>query len=930
MADDTAPWEADAAATGSVPAPAAPTASAAPWEQDAAVAPPATPTPATPPDIAAAAGKAGDQIEGVGDIALTSALNIPSAAAHSVVHLARRILGNGASEEERNAPSWADKVPSAKLGASGEALVKNVAQSDAGQAVKTALSDYDKQLGAASPTLQDVAHQTLGVAGDVANLVPAAAAVEKIRSLAGDIRGARAVDAAATTGEAVVPHPAQPGGFTADDLLKAPEEHPPAAVAAPKPAPRVAAEAAPADEAGIAAGLKGLDKEGKLHPKDAGQAEAGKNLADAMQEDLDDKPAFEAVPPGKSNMTTGKGPFTILSAERGERTPAENVLHTTKLDQQLRALGLPHEPTDGVYMGGTPEKGFAVSTDTPASQATVEQLAKLHDQESVLHVGANGDGKFKYTTGEKAGTEEPMGNFQMVPKDEAEKAVGFTRDTNGNHYVLKAPSTETPLEQAADSRAPAAAAAPAPVANQPLSFRRPADEGAVSGELPPAEQAARQQILASQGIDDVRHSAITGDTKAAGSDFQTAKLDNNYGKRMSQVINGERSAIRNGADSLVERAGGSDGMEGSDLYNRGGTIGKAADKFDDYLTGEISKNYDEATARLGGKPIPALTETQNYMKANKSNFLGTVEGKQLLEGIEARMKELGFKGDNDTFNPPSVEQAERFRQYLGEQWTPRTGRLVSALKDSLDNDVAAAAGEDVYQKARALNAMRDNLVRSPKLVSSLLAPADGLNRSVPIENIPKTITSAPVDQVQHLVTTLKKMGKVNPELAQSSADALNEVRSQFANEYRAAGNTTEGMWNAKGGSKYLQTNNMKMASVFSPEEMQAFKNHNDAAAILKMDRSYPGAAAQKHNFVIGGALKGVEHLGGVAGATMGHIPGAVVGLGAQKVAGKIDDALMERNVESRIVNLSRLKEAAVQAHDKVATAAESLQQPQGQ
>lgn len=879
------------------------------------------------PTTAAAADKAGDQAIGAADVLGTGLLNIPHAAAQSVVHLARRLTGHGSTEAELNAPSIADKVPSAKLGARGEALVKSVSQSDAGQAVKTAVSDYDKQLGAVSPTLQDVAHQTLGVVGDVVNIIPAAAGIERIRSLAGDIRGARAVDAAASAGEAVVPHPAQPGGFTADDLLKAPEEHPPAAVAAPEAAPRVASEAAPADEAGIAAGLKDLQAKGKLTPKDAGQVDTGNDLLKAMDEDVDDKPAFEAVPPGKSNMTTGKGPFTILSAERGERTPAENVVHTTKLDQQLRALGLPHEPTDGVYMGGTPEKGFAVSTNTPEAQATVEQLAKLHDQESVLHVGANGDGKFKYTTGEKAGTEEPMGNFQMVPKDEAQKAVGFTRDTQGNHYVLKAPSTETPLQQAVDSRVPAAP--PAPVANQPLSFRRPADEGAVSGELPPAEQAARQQILASQGIDDVRHSAITGDTKAAGSDFQTAKLDNSYGKRMSQVINGERAAIRSGADSLVERAGGSDGLEGSDLYNRGTTIGKAADKFDDYLTGEISKNYDEATARLGGKPIPALTETQNYMKANKSNFLGTVEGKQLLEGVEARMKELGFKGDNDTFNPPSVEQAERFRQYLGEQWTPRTGRLVSALKDSLDNDVASAAGEDVYQKARALNAMRDNLVRSPKLVSSLLAPADGLNRSVPLENIPKTITGAPVDQVQHLVTTLKKMGKVNPELAQSSADALNEVRSQFANEYRAAGNTTEGMWNAKAGSKYLQNNNMKMASVFSPEEMQAFKNHNDAAAILKMDRSYPGAAAQKHNLLIGGALKGVEHLGGVAGATMGHIPGAVVGLGAQKVAGKIDDALMNKNVESRIVSLSQLKEHAAKAHDIAQTAAEAQQQ-QGQ
>lgn len=663
----------------------------------------------------------------------------------------------------------------------------------------------------------------------------------------------------------------------------------------------VPSRAGPEDSAGIVAGVRARMRSGALKPEEG--ADTG-GLAETMDEDREFNPLDLSQP--KSGLTSGTEPFSILSAERSERTPEENAVRTTNLENQLKATGLPYE---AVYMGGAPENGFSVSTANPAARGIVEALAKQHDQESVLHVDGDQNGRFKYVTGDKTGVEEPMGKFQMVPKAEAEAAVGYTRTPAGNHYILKSPeeaSTESPQQQAAGNQpaVPAPAAAPpTPAQARALSFRRPLEEGQQSGPVGQSEQMARRQILAGQGIAEARTSAITGDSGAAGSDYQTSKLDNAYGKRMAGVIANERSAIRSGANDLVAKSGGTDGLENADLYNRGSTIGRAPDMFNDYLDKAIQQNYTEATARLGGKPIPAMTETQNYLKANKSNFLGTIEGKQLLEGVNARMKELGFVGDNDTFNPPSVEQAERLRQYLGDQWTPRTGRLVGALKDSVDNDVAKAAGEDVYAKARSLNTMRDQLLRSPKLVSSLLSPADGLNRTVPVENIPKTVTGAPVDQFGHLVNVLKEMGSTDPHLAASSAEALNEIRAQFMNEYRAAGNSTEGMWNAKAGGKYLENNNLKMASVFSPTEMQGIKNHNDAAAILKMDRSYPGASAQHHNFLVGGALKGVEHLGGIAGATLGEIPGAVVGLGAQKLAGKLDDKLMMRRVEQRIENL---------------------------
>jgi Zeta toxin len=1300
-----------------------------------------TPSDDLPPDAAAAADKAGDQMIGAANILGTSVANTVLNIPHDVVNLARRITGH--------TESLTPPTEYVKLGEKGKQTVEDIANSPVGQdfaKAKTSLYkgldvgpellsrfgvDPNSPLGQYVSNLtqvpQDVATRTGEALNEAAPVAGAVGAAVRVGKYVGGIRGAPVTP----TPEPVVPHPTKAGGFTADDLLKAPEETPPAAPAAPAAAPgpktypptpstdteggdlsfrhfsnlkddvvtldpekygtgtpgaeakrikagapkvvsaygaatpdaaiepdvrqnrteysvrvpksemydlsadpqgfkdqvtnenggiynhseaeqkikdagytgyylpngnggfkdqarffkpvnanRVGAPAslAPASDAqGIVAGLKDLANKGKIK---LGEAPDTGGLASTIDEDAEFNPNDQGPPP--SNMTAGKGPFSILSAERGERTTTQNMEHTDKLDRQLTALGLPHEPTEGVYQGGGVEPGFAVSTNTPGARKAVEALAAQHEQESVLHVDADKNGTFKYTSGAKAGTEEPGGKFAMTTPEEAQQAPGFTRDNKGNHYILrqptltekfadelesdpagaekrydalpetnggqiistdvarelssdymanrtrsaevhepasafvkklyadrlKDPSVKTvdfmaggtgagktsslrsapsdadvvydtnmntpasarakiqgaldagkqasvmyvyrdpvdalvngalpramrqekelgtgrtvPLEEhfrthvgaaqtvqqlaqdykdnpnvtfravdnshgpggavpvelsqvpsigdkdalwrnlndaldkehaegrisdsvyqgfkqkggngagtggpanpgigrRAEPNPPPAVAAPA----EPLSFRRPPEEGATSGPLPVDEQAKREQILRQlPGLPEARTSAITGDTRATGSDFQTSKLNNAAGKRMAQVMDGERRALREGADALVEQTGGTSGMENSDLYNRGATIGKAPDAFNGYLKAETDKNYAEAAARLGDKPIPALTNFQNYLKSNKGEFLGTVEGKQLLEGVNQRMKDLGFTGANDTFNPPTVKQAEALRQSLGNFYQPRTGRFISDLKDALDSDVASAAGQDVFQRARALNTMRDQLLKKPKLMDQLITPADGvngLNRSVPLENVPKTVTSAPVDQITHLVTTLKQMGKVNPELAASAADSLNEIRAQFMNEYRAAGNSAEGMWNAKAGSKYLQNNNAKLATVFSPEEMQQIKLHNDAASILKMDRSYPGASAQHHNFVVGGVLKGVEHLGGIAGAALGEIPGAVAGIGAQKVAGKIDNALLSKKVEARIHQLHPVQ----QAHDMAATGAAALQQ----
>lgn len=470
------------------------------------------------------------------------------------------------------------------------------------------------------------------------------------------------------------------------------------------------------------------------------------------------------------------------------------------------------------------------------------------------------------------------------------------------------PSTEKPVVAAANAPGNLVnakpSASPADVAPDfQLEFTPPPKEGAKQAALPTAQQAANEATLQAIGLKETRNSAVSGDTKETGTDFQTSQLDNAGGKRMAAVIGNEREALRDYADNLVDDSGGSTGTDQAARRRRGQAITAPIEDYDAALEAETKKQYQIADQRAAGTPIQ-LNGVKDFLQNNKAAFLGTTDGKQLLEGVQARANELGLTGPNETFNPATVEQAERLRQYLNDNWSPRTGRLVGALKNTLDEDVTRAAGADVYAAGRAVRAARATNLEEPKGISKLLAPDDklGINRQVAHEDVGDYVRDLPVDQFGQVVNVLKAAGK-NPAIAPKAANALNEIRAHFANEVKAKGDSTKGMWNEKAVHQYLADNNANMAQVFSPEEMQRFKTLHDAGNILRMDRSYPGAAAQGHNFAVRGAIHAVQHGATTAGAMMGHLPGAAAGFALSKGAKLLDDKASAASAEKRIRKL---------------------------
>lgn len=617
--------------------------------------------------------------------------------------------------------------------------------------------------------------------------------------------------------------------------------------------------------------------------------------------EVHEEPRGEALLPDKN--------LSIISAERYERTPQENAAHTAQLRQQLRAAGFHPEDTEGVYQNGTPEPGFAVQIHNPAQRQVVNQLGALHNQESVLHIDDKGNSVFKYMDGRP---DDQMGTFKRVSQDEAQKAVGYTRDANGHHYVLSGPTEAYTMTEGAEGAAANEPKAQAPngpthaAPNETPAFEHVAEEGT---EKLPVPAAGIKPAMRRLGLREVRTSALTGNYRETGFDHETAKLDHAGGKRMADAISEERAVLRGAIDKIHSMIGVPRRVTETERAAGGQVIAAPIEHpvfgAEKHLEARMQQVYDAANERMADVPI-VMNSLINLLTTQKAAFHSTVAGKQLHEGIMMRAAELGLLGPNGVFNPAMVPQAERLRQYLVDAYTHENSRQVIAGKNAIDQDISYAAGRDVYKTGRAIKTKEARLLEEPKGIQALRAPdlqgnRLGLNRPVAYENLGSHMVNMKLDQFNHVIDVLDEASRWSPEIAKMAADAKNEIRGQMATDiWRIGTKNQDGSWDPRGVSEYLNAHAGKLARIEKPEVLQAYKDLNQVGAALRMDRVYKGAAAQKHNFVtqglITGAEKGSEAVGAVAGTALGHVPGMVAGYVAGKGLSKVTHALSEQSL----------------------------------
>lgn len=438
---------------------------------------------------------------------------------------------------------------------------------------------------------------------------------------------------------------------------------------------------------------------------------------------------------------------------------------------------------------------------------------------------------------------------------------------------------------------------------KPPEFIESIPAAAEGKKLPATEQSRRADVLKRVGVERARKSAVEGDRQSAADDFQQSKLNDAGGQVIKSTLEHEREALTRHAEKIVEETGGTAGIDESARMARGAAIVQPLDSLKKWFDSKTKKLYEEADAKAEGRPAE-MQKTQEYVGGDQADFLGTTEGEALLNGVRARMKSLGMVDAEGNAVPVTVAQAEKLKQYLGNQWQPRTGKLIRGLKDAIDDDVLSSAGEDIYKQARTLRAMRSATLDDPNGISKLMDSSgpEGINRAVATEKIADAVAGMPVDQLKHIIKTLRNVPK---ELQPQASAAIAEIQAHIATKVLEEGSKHTGQWNARGVSKTLRNNSEKIGIVFTPEQIAKFGDLNEAGHILAKDQSYPGAAVQEHNLVQRGAMAAVRSGAAATGAALGGPIGAAVGnyVGGG-LANKMGEGASLRSAQKRVVKLS--------------------------
>ena len=407
---------------------------------------------------------------------------------------------------------------------------------------------------------------------------------------------------------------------------------------------------------------------------------------------------------------------------------------------------------------------------------------------------------------------------------------------------------------------------------------------APKGSVPLNEQEARKGVLSRIGLDTARESSITGNGKEAANEYWTSRTSTAVGDLYKSTLDKERAALESFGQKIVERTGGSLGLDETALYDRGTRITRPFDDFKAALQSEMNDAYKMATEKAAGQPAVMPQNIQRFLDTD-SNFTVNDSFMALRRGIQSHLKENNLLDKDGRILPMTVKQAEDLRKYVNSNWNNERSGIIGRIKDKIDNDVTKVAGEDVYKKARDIRVKIARLLDDPKGVAKIMDydPQSPINRTVPFEKIATTIERMDVDQQTHLIKLLKEM----PENLRPQADAaIAEIKAHLANRILQEGSKTQGQWNAKNVSKYLKDNNKKLAILMEdPEIAQMVRDLNAAGHILKYDASYPGAAIQAHNLT----KLGVPLLG-TLGGTIGTALGSTFGAGGAALGGTVGAA----------------------------------------
>jgi hypothetical protein len=474
--------------------------------------------------------------------------------------------------------------------------------------------------------------------------------------------------------------------------------------------------------------------------------------------------------------------------------------------------------------------------------------------------------------------------------------------TNGAYSPEGMAANELPIKSAGETVPTVIPKEQVPVSIIQPSVAEKYSPGQITSEGKPAlanvaQQNDKTQVLNRIGLDSARKSAIEGNGLQAATESQISKLNSPAGQIVKQQLEKENQALVNHASNIVESTGGTSGMDKASLLNRGQTIAQPFDGLRDYFKSAKENLYKEAEQRLGDTPIQSMPHLDELLGSPEfKNSLLMQDKQNLLSGIVNQLDE--FKKTNP--QGMTVATTEQFRKFLNTGWSPQNSAILGKIKGALDQDVFSSAGEDAFKAGRQLHILEKATLNDPKGISKLfdVDPKTSINRSTSLEDIPDRLVNLPTEQMKHITDTLKSI-QSNPEipaeLKASAKQAQSEIAAQMANRLLQQGNKNQGGWSAKNISSEISNNAGKYEQVMNPEQLGMINDLNQAGHILRMDKSYPGAAIQTENLLKQGMIPNIIRL--TTGKT--YIAGSIGDYAATKIAEKS----AVKKVSSGMVNL---------------------------
>lgn len=437
----------------------------------------------------------------------------------------------------------------------------------------------------------------------------------------------------------------------------------------------------------------------------------------------------------------------------------------------------------------------------------------------------------------------------------------------------------------------------------------------VKGGLPLPVQSDRAAVLQRVGLDSTWKHAITGDAMDGATNAQLARFDEPAGIAAKAQFAKEYDALTNHAAGIIKDTGGTIGLDEDALHARGQSIAAPFDALSGWFDKSTQGLYKEADTRSQGLPVVQTEVIDNLLADRAFNNSAMAQDRGNL--VNAIKNQLDLFKEN---NPQglTVADSESFRKWLNQQWSPENKYIIGKVTNAVDDAVMQSAGEDVYGKARAMSQLKKQTLENPKGLNRIMEtdPNTPINRTTAFEKIPDTVTRLGVDQYKNVMETLDKMPEDIQPLAQA---AKAEIKAHFANKLLKAGQpntkTPSVFWNNRKVNDFLSSNKAKIASSFSPEEIQKISDLRAAGNILSVDASYPGAAAQAANVAKQGLMSRIipsitTSLGAGGGSLFGPGGAAAGGWAGRAVGEKMAVSSAEKSalnkVNKRMVPLSEV------------------------